>query len=403
MKKITIVGAGFSGLTLALRLAQRGFAVEIHDKKSRPGGLISTTKTEHGLAESAANSVIATQRMQSLFEELQVASVAPLESSKRRFIFRKKPKQWPLSFMETALFALRFIPRFIFLRRSLKPSSGQKLQAWGEKYLGQKATRFLLGPAMQGIYANDISGLSASLILSPLFQPGREKYRGLLSGPEGLQAVIDGLHKKLKHLGVVFHFDSEPNLELISSPVVVATSATDAAHLLRKRDSARSEILAHIPMSSLISTTLFFDSAQKKYQGFGCLIPRGFGLKTLGILMNPYIFPYRDKFYNETWLMGGRGEEILLDLSDEEILNKIESERSEILGEKKSILSARIHRWSQALPYYGLDLEVALERLQKLEPSTSVYLHGNYLSGIGLSKILERTEMLANQIGEDHG
>ena len=402
MKKISIIGAGFSGLTLALRLAQQGFQVEIYDKNSRPGGLISTEKTEHGLVESAANSVIATQRMQNLFLELGIQSVKPLETSKRRFIFRTKPHQWPLGIFETLGFVLRLVPRFIFARTSLKPESQQTLLAWGEKFMGKKATRFLLGPAMQGIYANEISGLSSKLILGPLFQPGREKYKGLLSGEQGLQTLTDGLFNKLSEMGVKFYLNSQPALSSFTNPVVVATSASAAAELLKEKDPLKSQILAKIPMSSLISSTLFFKAPQTRYQGFGCLIPRGLDLKTLGILMNPYIFPHRDRVYNETWLIGGRGEEALLKLNDAEILQRIAEERFRILGAKEGLHDYRIHRWDNALPYYGLDLEKALKELNALPASKEVYLHGNYLSGIGLSKILERTEKLALQIGANN-
>lgn len=402
MKKISIVGAGFSGLTMALRLAQYGFQVEVHDKNARPGGLISTEKTEHGLAESAANSVIATQKMKDLFKELEIKAVKPLETSKRRFIFRTRPHQWPLGVLESILFIARLVPRFLFAKASLKPQAQQTLQSWGVKFMGKKATRFLLGPAMQGIYANEISGLSASLILGPLFKPGREKYNGLLTGDQGLQTLIDGLYRKLNSLGVKFHFESSPDLASFSHPVVVATSASAAAELLKTRDPIRSQILAKIPMSSLISSTLFFKAPQTRYQGFGCLIPRGMNLKTLGVLMNPYIFPNRDRVYNETWLLGGHGEEALLDLADGEVLQKIAEERFRILGAKDGLHDYRIHRWSNALPYYGLELEKALEELQGLPDSKQIYLHGNYLSGIGLSKILERTEKIALRIGADH-
>jgi protoporphyrinogen oxidase len=98
----------------------------------------------------------------------------------------------------------------------------------------------------------------------------------------------------------------------------------------------------------------------------------------------------------------GRGEEALLKLNDAEILQRIAEERFRILGAKDGLHDYRIHRWDNALPYYGLDLEKALKELNALPASKEVYLHGNYLSGIGLSKILERTEKLALQIGANN-
>ncbi len=152
-----------------------------------------------------------------------------------------------------------------------------------------------------------------------------------------------------------------------------------------------------------MSVTLFFDKSQKDFQGFGCLIPRGFNIKALGILMNSFIFQGRAKKYNETWIFGGVHEDELLKLSDEEVLTKITEERFQILGHKENLLDYRIYRWKQALPYYDLQLEEVLRELQEMVPPSNIYLHGNYLGGLGLSKILERSENLAEEISKHHG
>ena len=39
MKKIAIVGCGISGMTLAKRLRDAGFDVDIFEKESAPGGI----------------------------------------------------------------------------------------------------------------------------------------------------------------------------------------------------------------------------------------------------------------------------------------------------------------------------------------------------------------------------
>jgi oxygen-dependent protoporphyrinogen oxidase len=80
----------------------------------------------------------------------------------------------------------------------------------------------------------------------------------------------------------------------------------------------------------------------------------------------------------------------------------ITDERLRILGQNEAVLDYRINRWPKALPYYGLELERARQELESLS-KPGLYLHGNYLSGMGLSKILERSEALAQQIGKNHG
>lgn len=403
MKKVTVVGAGFAGLTVALRLAQKGFQVDLHEKSSRVGGLLGTDRTEFGIAERAANALIRTERAENLFKELGLEPSLPLESSKKRFIFRRKPKTMPLNPLELLVTVFRVVPRMLFMKSSLKPQAGETLQTWGLKKLGKAPTQFLLGPAMQGIYGNEISGLSASLILSPLFNKNRERYKGLLTGPGGMQDLVDHLETALRKAGVQIHLDSHIDLKNVQGPVVVATSANAAAVLLENRAAGISSILKKIEMSSLMSVTLFFKKAQSTYKGFGCLIPRGYNIKALGILMNSYIFKDRDKVYNETWILGGVKEADLLKHSDDHILKLIAEERFKILGQKDVLLDFRINRWDHALPYYDLKLEAAQAELAKTTLPADIFLHGNFLSGIGLSKILERSDRLSDEIAHIYG
>lgn len=156
-------------------------------------------------------------------------------------------------------------------------------------------------------------------------------------------------------------------------------------------------------MSSLMSVTLFFKKAQSAYKGFGCLIPRGYNIKALGVLMNSYIFKDRDKVYNETWILGGVQEADLLKLSDEQLLKLLAEERYKILGQRDALLDFRINRWDHALPYYDLKLEETQAHLANEEMPEGIYLHGNYLSGIGLSKILERSDRISDEIAKAYG
>lgn len=403
MKKVSVIGAGFAGLTVSLRLAQKGFTVDLYEKSSRVGGLLGTDQTEYGIAERAANALMRTKKSEDLFTELGVEKSLPLKESRRRFIYRYTPKQWPLTFLETLFFIGKVVPRVLFAKKSMKPVAGETLESWGQRILGGTATEHILGPAMQGIYGNDISGLSSKLILSPLFtKKKKDGYKGLLTGPGGMQDLVNHLEIRLRELGVNIYLNNEVDVAQLTGPVVIATSAAGAAKLLETAEPTVSSILKKIRMSSLMSVTLFFKKPQVTYKGFGCLIPRGFDIKALGVLMNSYIFKDRDKTYNETWIMGGVKEAALLDLNDPELLKLIAEERFKILGNKEGLLDYRINRWREALPYYDLNLEKAQDELATL-PKSRFVLHGNYLSGIGLSKILERSDLIADEIAGQHG
>jgi len=399
MKTVSVIGAGFAGLTVSLRLAQKGFKVHLYEASSNVGGLLGTDITEHGLAERAANTFIRNASSERFFSELNITPTPVLKFSKKRFIYRERPQRWPLSLIETAAFLCKFLPKFFFSRESLKPHPGQTLQAWGHEHLGNPPTEFLLGPAMQGVYGSDLSQLSASLILSPLFQKNRKKYKGLLAAPQGMQEILDRLESKLKNLNVQIHTNSRVALKDLNGLIVIATSAKSAADLLAEDYPSASHLLSPINMLSLTTVTLFFKNPQNKFHGFGCLIPHRYGFKTLGILMNSFIFEGRQKNYNETWIL----ENLDKTSTDQEILQLIAEERFKVLDSREGILDYRIHRWPEALPRYDLNLEKALRELRRFELPSQMFLHGNYLEGIGLSKILERSGILAEEIARLHG
>src|SRR6266436_2128907 len=101
MKPVLVIGAGFSGLTLAYALRQLDLPVRILERGDKPGGLIATRAEEHGLVETAANALLADAEVERLFADLGLEFAAQLRTRKRRFIFWKKPKRWPLSLWAT--------------------------------------------------------------------------------------------------------------------------------------------------------------------------------------------------------------------------------------------------------------------------------------------------------------
>src|SRR4051812_8367951 len=118
MQTITVVGAGFSGLTTAYFLTKQGLNVRIIEKCDRPGGLIHTLYTEHGLIETAANGLLSSARVEAMCADIGVPLVMTRREGRRRFIYRGKAKQVPLTIGDLlrlsghlAINVTRFAPR----------------------------------------------------------------------------------------------------------------------------------------------------------------------------------------------------------------------------------------------------------------------------------------------------
>ena len=131
MKPITVVGAGFSGLVTAYLLSKAGRAVRVVEKSSRAGGLIRTIKTEHGLIEAAANGILNSARVEAICADIGVPLLPARREARKRFIYRGRPRQIPLSPFE----ALRVTARVTAHAARLRPSARNDLR------LGQTRTR----------------------------------------------------------------------------------------------------------------------------------------------------------------------------------------------------------------------------------------------------------------------
>lgn len=408
MKKSTvyIVGAGFSGLTLAFRLLQKGFKVHLYEKNSTVGGLIQTLPLGSDFAESAAPSITRTIAVKRLCDDLGVDFILPKKVSKKRWIFRGRPHKWPLGIFETIVLIYCFISCRI--KKQLRPLSNETLNQWGTRVLGPAASHYLLETALQGIYAGDGQRLSASLLLSQLFNPNREKFKGVLGFKNGMGSLMKALENKVVSLGGKLHFSATLNLtevELLQSkspgPLIIATSADAAALFLETRFETLSRLLRKIEMIPLIAATVFFPEEKNLTHGFGCLIPRNLELNVLGVLINSDIFHKPEGLRSETWIIGGATNKNFINHTDQEVVEIILKERLQIFKSHAKIQSIKIVRWPKALPHYDTELEKLLpllESAEKVLETRQIYLHGNYLGALGLSKILDRTENLCKEL-----
>jgi len=376
-RKVTIIGAGFSGLASAYYLVRAGFDVEIFEEQARVGGLISTRHTQHGLVESAANGFLNSTLVEDLFRDLRVPLVGASKEARKRYIYRDgRPRRWPLGFVGS-LHMVWFGIRYLLFRASVAPQEGESVSAWGVRVLGREASQYLVDTALQGIYAGDTTRMSARLIFARLFRPRhksrRPSIRGTVSAHEGMGQLIAALEKDLREKGVRIHLGTRGEIAN-GHPTIVATSATAAAAVV---GDERAKLLTEVELRPVTTTTAFFSHTDEKSIGFGVLFPPVEKRKFLGVLKNTFVFPNRGRF-SETWIRAGVSDPV------EEIVN----ERELVFGLKERPVEAVVTKWAGAIPHYTFQLEKAIPALDR--PVNNVFLMGNYLGDLGLARILER-------------
>jgi len=398
MQIVKVIGAGFSGLVTAYYLVKEGFKVQIVEKKSRAGGLIQTLQTPHGPVETAASGIRNSVRVEAMCADLGVRLQPTRREARARYIFRGRPTRFPLGGSEVLKIGFRFASS----ATSLKPMPMETIANWGRRVIGAGATDYFLAPALGGIYAGDPDKLSASLIFGQATlpahlqttRPARPKLRGVVAPPKGMQQLVDGLCDYLDRVGVEFVFNHEAQLTP-GEPTIVCASARAAAEVLRDAAPQLSESLRQIEMMPLVTVTCQYDPAAAKLKGFGCLFPRHEGFRARGVLFNEYIFEERGPAHSETWIFGGAIDPGIVEMSDQELIQLIGTERKRLYGEDHEPIGVHLTTWPQALPHYSIDLERILTTLPA--PPANVGLVGNYLGRIGLAKLVERAAFVVKE------
>jgi len=121
--------------------------------------------------------------------------------------------------------------------------------------------------------------------------------------------------------------------------------------------------------------------------GFGFLIPRSEGKRMMAATFVHNKFPHRappDRALLRCFIGGARNE-ILLDASDDELLNIVSEELGQIIGLTARPVFTRIYRWRRAMAQYGVGHLERLDRIGTLlQQLPGLALAGNGYRGIGV-------------------
>jgi oxygen-dependent protoporphyrinogen oxidase len=387
-----------SGLAAAWQLADAGFSVEVFETADRPGGLIETIDSPHGPIERAANAFVWTPAVATLFQSLDLAPRFASPDARRRYIFRDgRPRRWPLHPSETLTMGLRAAGAA--LARRSAPVGSEGVLDWGHRVWGRAATRWLIAPALQGIYAARADDLAAGAVFgsagSSLARRGRAS---LLAAPwGGMSVLMNRLVDRLRYRGVRFSFGTHLESLDPSVPTVVATSATAAGPLVAPHAPDLGAAIARLPMTTIGMATAVFPQRDDDLRGFGVLFPRGCGVDALGVRFDSDVLPVDG---NRTW----RVETWISRVHDASSNPSGSSRLWQTVANDRRLLTGRSEEphavftvcRPRALPVYSAGVLDIQQHLAELPPWLA--LAGNYMGRLGASKLLDVAGEAAGRI-----
>jgi len=437
--KISIVGAGISGLATAQAVLTRAPDAEItiFEADQRVGGKVWTEASADGyLCEGGVNGFLdKIPRTLELCREAGVAPVPADAAAAKRYVYSRgelhKLPEKPPEFLKSRLLTVRGRLRVIYETiAGGTDNPDETLAQFGTRRLGSEAFDRLIDPMASGVFAGDASKLSLKSCFPRIHEVEAEYgslIRGLIKlqikarregakktpgpGPggtltsfeNGMSALTDKLAEQLgsririatavrdiDRTGNRYVLQLDNGEEAESDKLILAAPAHAQAGMLKLLDPALAALLGEIPYPAL-SVVCFGYRKQRVGQvldGFGFLVPSKEQRAVLGTIVDSSVFPGRapeDSILLRSMVGGARTPEFAL-LPDEQLISRVCGDLQDILGVKAEPDFIRIFRHQRAIPQYNVGHAARLEAINvHLRKHPGLVLTGNAFKGVSLN------------------
>ena len=448
MNRVVIIGGGLAGLGTAffLQQARPELEITILEKESHTGGKVRSSHRAGYTVEWAANGFLP-----SVPDTLDLARMLGLELQEAAEVAKTR-----LLYQNGALRKLPASPPAFLTSDLLLPS--EKLRAAAEPLLGRAhhgeesvydfvARHFgrgvadvFAGPFVLGITGGDAKRLSldalfprfrvlehthGSLVRALVkqqraareishqnpdpdrpkrltsFQGGsgrlvaalEERFVGRLERSahvEALRPVAGGLEVRWK--GDALHADA----------VVLATPSFVSARLIRPFSSAAAEALADIRYADVQVFGLGYHRVDvpSTLESFGFLVPRGEGVRVLGVLYSSSIFPGQapDGRVLLRVIAGGSVDPEFAAMTPDEALTAVRRDLRVTMGIVAEPEFVEHIPWPQGIPQYELGHVSRIERAENALAKHPLWLTGNAYRGVGVNDTVRDARRTAEEL-----
>lgn len=212
---ISIIGAGFTGMSAAWRLTKRGHSVTIYERESVPGGLaagFSDAAWKWSLEHHYHHIFTSDRAILQLLKEMGLDSRAFFKTTRTavRYDDTQKPLDSPLSLLSYAPLSLvsRLRTGIVLLFLKLFPLGKLLEKITAERFIrstmGTQSWKILWEPLFKGKFGQYASRVNAAWFWARIHV--RSQKLGYFS--EGFASLASAMVDALREVGVVVHFNS---------------------------------------------------------------------------------------------------------------------------------------------------------------------------------------------------
>ncbi|HEX4378417.1 MAG TPA: protoporphyrinogen oxidase [Candidatus Acidoferrum sp.] len=446
-----VIGGGISGLACAYALRKAGVDAFLVEASDRAGGAIRTQRRDGYLVELGPQSFSGTAQMLQLFDELGIRQqVVQAPGGAPRYVLVNgallKVPMSPPAFLTSGFVGLGTKSALLrdLIGKSTPPENDESIADFVRRKFSAEMLDRLVGPFVSGVYAGDPEKLSLRSSFPLLYdaetskgsvirgmlskakkqKPDQPRHRPtLLSFAEGAQAFTDALAAKLgdrlllnASVTSVVRDQTEPTpvfrveiqtrtgqQSFIAANVIVATATDAAADLLREVEPTISNSLAEIEYASIAVISLGYPKNQigDPLHGFGFLVPRSSGVRTLGTVWNTSLFPHRAPDGNAllTSFIGGATDPNAAQLPPDGLAAIVHKDIAPLLKIRGTPAFSNVTIYSRALPQYNLGHSERLAAINEArQKHSNLWLVGNYLRGPSIGACVEHSLAVAEEI-----
>ena len=451
--KITILGAGISGLATAFWLNKDGFDLTVLESINEPGGSMITRYEDGFLIDYGPNSGLETTPLiGQIVEEigLKVEMIYADEKANKRYILKNDQLHAlptsPSAFLKTKLFSTKAKLRLLAEPFVVKSKEGyyQSISEFVKRRLGQEFLDYAINPFVAGVFAGDPDRLSVKSAFPKLYRL-EELYGGLFKGlvlgakerkkqaeqskqsarmfsfERGMQSFpksiaaklgdkikynchVENVVKSENKFKVLYHHNSKSE-EIVTDVVLSTIPAYQAASIF---DDKENQLFDHLNKIYYPPVKVLYIGFRKTVvgqvlDGFGFLIPEKENKAFLGAIWSSTIFPFRarDDLAAFTLFIGGARSPELLDNENEKLVHNVIEEFKKIMDIDSDPIFIKEMLWPKAIPQYSIGYIEHEKYFQKFEMSNpGIFLSGNYRGGISVGDCIKNSELTYEKICE---